>query len=169
MHGCVWWWGEYEQARLCVYTHISHNAVGCKVRFIGWLNRKDQDIMGLRIEFCSGQQNGWVLGINAAGQPPHPCSPQFSISKIRWRIWTRWSLNCCPLTTQLFCNSLTFSSLFQSVTWSWTTAKSEPCASLEKAEKFCSSWCLHLVCASDQRVSFTMGGCYHCKSSATGS
>ena len=34
MHGCVWWWGEYEQARLCVYTHISHNAVGCKVRFI---------------------------------------------------------------------------------------------------------------------------------------
>ena len=31
--------------------------------------------------------------------------------------WTRWSLNCCPLTTQLFCSSLTFSSLYQSVTW----------------------------------------------------
>lgn len=56
--------GEHRQAYICVYTRISYNTVVCKGKFTGCLNRKDQDIMGLRTEFCSGQQNGWVLVMN---------------------------------------------------------------------------------------------------------
>lgn len=47
-------------------------------------------------------------------------------------------------------------------------ANSEPCVSLEKAGKFCPSWCLHLGCARDQGVPFIMGDFCHCKFLAAG-
>ena len=75
-------WLNTDGVFLHVHTSISHHAVGGKGRPTGRLHGKNHNPMRLRMDFCSGKQNGWILVLTLLHRSTR-VSLMFSISMSR--------------------------------------------------------------------------------------